>query len=51
MGSNAPYLYDDRAPILTAADSTRGGEAKTSRDMFAAMSAANQQNLVLLKTP
>lgn len=46
VGSTAPYLHDGRAPTLTAAILAHGGEAQASRDSFAAMSSANQQNLV-----
>lgn len=58
VGSTAPYMHDGRAPTLTAAILTHGGEAQAARDAFAAMSAANQanlieflKNLVLFKVP
>ncbi len=46
IGSTAPYLHDGRAPTLTAAILAHGGEALASRNSFAAMSSANQANLV-----
>lgn len=46
VGSTAPYLHDGRAPTLTAAILAHGGEALASRNSFAAMSSADQANLV-----
>jgi hypothetical protein len=57
-GSTAPYLHDGRATTLTEAVLEHGGEAASSRDRAAALSVAQQaqlvaflENLVLFKLP
>jgi cytochrome c peroxidase len=55
-GSTAPYLHDGRATTLSHAILEHGGEAQTSRNSFASLSAASRadviaflENLVLFK--
>src|SRR6185436_2724788 len=56
VASTAPYLHDGRATTLTEAILEHGGEARTSRESFQALSLGRQrdliaflQNLVLFK--
>lgn len=45
LADTAPYLHDGRAITLDEAILAHGGEAKTSRDAFAALSPADKANL------
>jgi CxxC motif-containing protein (DUF1111 family) len=46
VGSTAPYLHDGRATTLTEAILEHGGEAGGSRASFAALSTADQRDLL-----
>jgi hypothetical protein len=46
VGSTAPYLHDGRATTLTEAILAHGGEAADSRAAFAALSVAQQVELI-----
>lgn len=43
---HAPFLHDGRAATLTEAITAHGGEAQASRDLFVALSAADQLALI-----
>jgi cytochrome c peroxidase len=45
-GSTAPYLHDGRATTLDQAILLHGGEAQTARNAFAALSPAQQSDLI-----
>jgi CxxC motif-containing protein (DUF1111 family) len=58
VGSTAPYLHDGRATTLDEAIRAHGGEAAPVRDAYAALTLAEQaellaflENLVLFRTP
>lgn len=55
VADTAPYLHDGRAMTLRDAIMYHGGEAQTARDSFAALSAAEQDDLIeflrSLRTP
>ena len=58
VGSTAPYMHDGRATTLTEAILLHGGEARLSRELFAALPRERQrdliaflENLVLYKLP
>lgn len=58
VGTTAPYMHDGRATTLTEAILEHGGEGQASRDAFAALPLASQQDviaflnsLVLFKLP
>ena len=46
VGSTAPYLHDGRAATLNDAILAHGGEAKASRDAFAALTSAQQAEII-----
>ena len=46
VGSTAPYLHDGRATTLSEAILSHGGEAKASKNLFAAMSTSEQADLI-----
>ena len=46
VGSTAPYLHDGRATTLAEAILHHGGEAQTSRDLFASMSTTEQSDVI-----
>jgi hypothetical protein len=46
VGSTPPYLHDGRATTLTEAILEHGGEAKASRDAFAALPAAQRSDVL-----
>ncbi len=55
VADTAPYLHDGRATTLTEAILLHGGEAQEPRDNFAALSAADREELLKflrsLRTP
>jgi hypothetical protein len=46
VGSTAPYLHDGRATTLAEAILHHGGEAKASRDLFAALDMSEQNDVI-----
>jgi len=46
VGSTAPYMHDGRAPTLTEAILLHHGEGETARTNFAALTTAQQQELI-----
>ena len=46
VGSTAPYMHDGRATTITEAIDWHGGEARTSRESFFALSPTNQQAII-----
>jgi hypothetical protein len=47
LADTAPYLHDGRAPTIEDAILAHGGEARSSRDRFAALSAGDRADLVV----
>ena len=45
LAETAPYLHDGRAATIPAAIAAHGGEARASRDAYAALSAEDQQSV------